>query len=106
MHRVLMQPKKGEWVDHKNHNGLNNQRHNLRIATPSQNNSNTRLKKTNTSGFKGVREMRDRPRPNRFSARIQVNGKQIHIGLYFTPEEAFEAYKKAAIKYHGEFAKW
>ena len=53
----------------------------------------------NTTGYKGV--FRDK---KRFSAKIEVNNKSIHIGNYDTPELAAEAYDEAAIKYHGAFA--
>src|SRR4051794_22128886 len=54
MHRLILGAKRGEAVDHRNHDGLDNRRANLRIASPSENAANQVLRKANTSGFKGV----------------------------------------------------
>jgi hypothetical protein len=88
-------------VDHIDNNPLNNNTNNLRLATRSKNQRNRLKQKTNTSGFKGVNFRRD---SNRWRARIAVNDKRIQLGSFDTPEEAHEAYKKAALIYHGEFA--
>lgn len=101
MHRIILgldmdDPRK---VDHENHNPLDNRRCNLRICTVLENNRNMRKPRTNTSGFKGVHL-----EAGRWSARIRFNGKKLHLGRFDTPQEAFEAYKQAALRYHGEFA--
>ena len=83
-------------IDHIDRNPLNNQRSNLRSATRRQNNTNS--KGTGKSGFKGVDHY-----GRRWRARIRVNGEEINLGTFDTPEEAHEAYQEAAIKYHGEF---
>ena len=54
MARVIMNAKKGEYVDHIKHNTLNNQRSNLRICTNAQNCMNKGPQLNNTSGYKGV----------------------------------------------------
>lgn len=54
MHRVLLNPPKDKQIDHINGNGLDNRRMNLRIVTASQNNHNSRIRKDNTSGYKGI----------------------------------------------------
>lgn len=54
MHRELMKAQTGTWVDHRDHNGLNDQRYNLRLATPTQNCRHTRKVAGRTSQFKGV----------------------------------------------------
>ena len=86
-------------VDHIDRNGLNNQRINLRPATPSQNRMNRGRTRANRSGFKGVIFYQ-----NAWQARIGANGKYLTIGKYSTPEEAARAYDQEAIRLHGEFA--
>ena len=103
MHRVIMKTPKGKETDHIDNNGLNNQRSNLRIVTHSQNQMNKGMSKNNTSGFKGVSWDKN---SKKWLALIRFNGKQIYLGVYTTKEEASEAYIKACIKYHGEFANY
>lgn len=88
-------------VDHKDHNGLNNQRYNLRLATHSQNMHNQRLSKANTSGYKGVCWSKRR---EKWLVRISVEGSTKHIGSFASKEDAKRAYDAAVIKLHGEFA--
>lgn len=99
MHRVIMGFPPFD-VDHRNTNGLDNQRHNLREATRSQNLHN----KAGWSrcGFKGVSFLK----PNKlWQARIDVKGKQIHMGYFDTPEEAARAYDEKALELVGPFAR-
>ncbi len=88
-------------VDHKNHNTLDCRKINLRSATRAQNCQNARQFRGKVPQFKGVGFY---TRDKNWRARIQVNGKQIVLGYFKTPELASEAYQKAALKYHGEFA--
>lgn len=87
-------------VDHRDHNGLNNLRSNLR-PTRNQNAQNQRLSSANTSGFKGVSW---KVREKKYQAGIKVNGKTVHLGTFSDLLEAACAYDMAAVKYHGEFA--
>lgn len=104
MHRVIMQAVKGEEIDHEDHNGLNNQRYNLRKATRLQNSRNRKKQNNNTSGFKGVSFRTDNSnRP--WVSYISDNHKLIHLGSYATAIEAAMAYDQAAKLYFGEFAK-
>lgn len=87
-------------VDHRDGDGLNNRRLNLRPANESQNGANRGISKNNSSGFKGVSI-----RKSSFLVHIQVLGKKMHVGCYRTPREAALAYDIAATKHFGEFAR-
>jgi len=100
MHRELMQPPEGMWVDHINGDGLDNRRCNLRLCTPHQNTMNRR---PSYNRFKGVQHVSYRHKES-FIAIIQESGRVHHIGSFKTPEEAAMAYDKAALRYHGEYA--
>lgn len=54
MHKLIMNTPKGMDTDHRNRNGLDNRRENLRITTRTQNNFNSGVHKNNTSGHRGV----------------------------------------------------
>ena len=101
LHRVilgLIDPKCH--VDHKDGNGLNNQRNNIRIATRSENNTNRHG--WGSSIHAGVHLDKQY---NRWRAYIQKDNKHVHLGSFGSEIAAAEAYNKAAIKLHGEFAK-
>lgn len=102
MHRLIIGAKKGQEVDHKDGDKLNNQRSNLRIATRAQNVMNTGLISSNTSGFKGTYFKK---KTNRWFSCIRIGGKLIHLGYFDNKIKAANAYNKAARKYFGEFAK-
>lgn len=101
MHREIMRAKKGEEVDHINHNQLDNRKVNLRLCSRAQNNFNIRRNKKNTSGFKGVSYIKQ---DKAWRAYISQDNKQIHLGRYKTAREAAEAYNTAALSMRGEFA--
>lgn len=91
----------GMEIDHINGNPLDNRIENLRLASRSQNAFNTRIRKSNKSGVKGVNWNKAN---NNWRARITVNKKEIEIGSYETIEEAKVAIAAARIKYHGDYA--
>jgi hypothetical protein len=99
MHHLVCEPVPGKHRDHKNGNTLDNRDENVRPSTRTQNNCNVALTRLNTSGFKGAR--RDH---GRWRSEIKVNGKSKFLGYFATAELAHEAYKQAALIYHGEFA--
>jgi hypothetical protein len=99
MHQFLFPSlEQGSLVDHRNGNGLDNRRRNLRVATQAQNCQNKRVKQ-NTCGFKGVFVS-----GNKFMARIRINGKLTYLGTFDTAIAAARAFNEAAKKCHGEFA--
>lgn len=89
-------------VDHRNHNTLDNRRHNLRTCTGSQNSMNKRKQKNNTSGYRGVSWMKDY---RKFRARIFVNRKLLLIGYFSDAVSAARAYDSKAKELHGAFAR-
>jgi hypothetical protein len=101
MHKVILTVRDGFFVDHKNRNGLDNRRENLRECTVSQNAANKEVSKNNKTGYKGVSLIR---KTGKYVAQIRHNGKKIRLGQYDTPEEAAMVYDKAAKECHGEFA--
>lgn len=108
LHRVVMERILNHEIppslvtDHIDGDRLNNRRSNLRVATRSQNSQNCRMHVINTAGQKGV----SRTRNGTYQARIVYQGRIRHLGTYATPEEAHEAYCKAAVELFGEFARF
>ena len=94
----------GKWpcheVDHIDCNPLNNRWDNLRDATRNQNQHNSQIYKTNTSGFKGVYFDKQ---SGKWKAQISLHGKRHNLGRYQTPEDAYAAYCRAGQTMHGQF---
>jgi len=92
----------GLFIDHINGKRDDNRIENLRLATNTQNLWNAHgPSKNNKSGFKGVNWDKVY---NKWKASISANGKRHHLGYFSNPEDAGEAYRKAAKELHGDFA--
>ncbi len=102
LHRILLNAPPGKQVDHVDRNGLNNVHNNLRLCSHSQNCRNSKTRRDNSSGYKGVHQD---IRTYKWITQIQIDGKTTHIGCFANIQDAALAYDKAAIKYYGTFAK-
>ncbi len=99
MHRVITNAPSGFEVDHINHNGLDNRKENLRVCTKSENIQNSRLRKDNTSGLRGVSR-----NGSGWKALLRKDNTTVFDKTYKTKNEASEAYNEAAKKYFGKHA--
>jgi hypothetical protein len=93
----LENPENLNCVDHIDRNRQNDRLENLRWCSRSQNNSNRTNK--NKTGFPGVHK-----KGQKYKAEIKINGKKTYLGLFETPEEAHEAYKKKKNEIAGVFS--
>jgi hypothetical protein len=96
LHRLILDEPEGMFVDHINHDTLDNRRCNLRLVTNGQNMQNSIRVRTE----KGVSFHK---RIEKFQAYISLNKKRIYLGYYKEPEDAIQARKQAEIKYHGNY---
>ena len=90
-------------LDHRNGNGLDNRRANLRTCTQRKNTFNRRPNSSGTSRFKGV-SRKNNNQANPWRAQIRMEGRRIHLGYFCTQEEAAKAYDEAARRLFGAFA--
>lgn len=100
MHRLIMNAKKGEIVDHINGNTMDDSRINLRIVTRCQNAQNHKMSSLNTSGTTGVTYRKEN---GKWRAYYSLNGKKHYLGDYLSKEEAIEAREKVIENAYGDF---
>jgi hypothetical protein len=101
IHTILINPDRNQFVDHINHNPLDNRRQNLRLCTRQQNNFNTIKRHSCISEYKGVTWCKT---TNRWRAQISLNKKSINLGRFDNEIEAAKAYNTKAKELFGEFA--
>lgn len=100
MHRVIMNAPNKLQVDHINHNTLDNRKQNLRLCTNAENQCNQKGYENTTSKYKGVCwHKRDKV----WTAQIQRNKKQVHLGYFDSEIQAAKAYNKKAKELFGEY---
>lgn len=102
MHRVVLGVSGGFFADHRDRDGLNNRRTNLRTATPTQNAYNRIASRNNTSGAKGVTWNKSL---GKWQTSIRASGKSFHLGTFTDFKEATAAYAKACADLHGDFGR-
>lgn len=102
MHRYLLGLAVGDKiiVDHRNQNGADNRRENLRRCSREQNQANTRIRSDNSTGYKGVQV-----HGRKYQACIRINGRKVYLGIFASPELAAQCYSEALLAHHGEFAR-
>lgn len=88
MHRKILNPPSGLEVDHRNRNGLDNRRENLRACTHSEN-------MLNSKSFTSQRGITFDKCHNRWKARILRDGKRVSLGSFLNETDASNAYRKA-----------
>lgn len=101
LHQLIMGDRPGMVIDHKDRDGLNCRRSNMRFATRGSNARNSKPRRHNTSGYRGVYLCKA---TGRWRAEIRVDGRGIKLGRFDDKESAARAYDAAAKERHGEFA--
>lgn len=101
LHQFIMGSR--DRIDHKDRDGLNCRRQNLRFATRAENQQNAAIRSDSRTGFKGVTFAKDR---GYYRAHIMIlERKRLWLGNFADPKEAARAYNRAAIEHFGEFAR-
>jgi len=91
MHRVIMNAERKQYVDHIDHNRLNNTRANLRFVTHQENMRYRRRHANNSTGFKGVSCMH-----GKWHVRIGLDGAQVHLSFFDDLKTAAQMHDAAA----------
>lgn len=98
MHRLIMGARKGEIIDHRDGNRLNNHRANLRRTTFSRNGHNRHVSAPSSTGVTGVRK----DERGRFPTYIWINNRNTYLGTFDSLLDAATARAKAERAHCGE----
>ncbi len=108
LHRFILNlTDKTKVIDHKDHDGLNNTKNNLRVCSQRENVRYSRPRKNKSSKFKGVSLFTQRIKGRIYlswTANIRVDNTRTRIGSFKTEHEAAIAYNKKAVELFGDFA--
>lgn len=102
MHRMILNAKKRQIIDHIDGNRLNNQKSNLRICTNAENIHNQTISKNNKTGYKGVRFNKAL---KKYQGQICHDKKVYYLGTFDNPIDCALAYNQMALKLYGKFAR-
>lgn len=100
MHREILGVSDALDVDHENGNGLDNRRHNLRPATRAQNIQNSKKRKDNTSGYRGVWWCSS---SKRWRVDVVANGVRHRRNGFTTREKAMKVAQQIRQAVHSKF---
>lgn len=100
MHREVMRANTDEYIDHVNHDGLDNRRGNLRKCSMAQNGWNSKKRRNSLTQYKGIWKHN----ATHWRAAIRCNGQRFNLGLFSTAIDAAKAYDQKAKELFGEFA--
>jgi hypothetical protein len=100
LHRFITSVDKGLYIDHMDHDKLNNRRENLRICTNQENARNSKLSINSTSGVSGVIWSKYH---KSWEPSIVVDYKIIHLKRSIDINVAIQTRLDAEIKYFGDF---
>lgn len=101
MHRFILGAQDGQKVDHRDGDGLNNLRDNLRVATPQQNSANRGRERNNVSGLKGVSWAET---SKKWAALVVHKGKRYYLGVFAHKQRAAMAVDRLALALNGDYA--
>ena len=98
--RIIMDAKRGEWVDHIDHNPMNNIKNNLRKVTNAENLKNRSGKNSNnTTGYRNVSNYN-----GEYLVQLQIDGKNTLLKKFHDVKSAGDYAEKMRKKYYGEFS--